>query len=254
MPWARTVTLKQGGRKVKKESTLTSSCFNKQNLIAISYDDKEISFSEGGWFNATAAAAYFGKRVADWIENKDTQNYILILSETLEVPKKALLKVKRGGKGKSDATWFHPKLAVPFARWLDVKFAIWCDCEIDKLIRGNHPRFDWKRVRHEATSSYKVMNAVLQLVRQNNGKPTQFFHYANEAKLVNWAITGEFKPLDRDSLNHEELDLLAKLEERNAVLVGCGLGREDRKLALSKFASEFKYPIMIQTETNILPI
>ncbi len=89
------------------------------------------------------------------------------------------------------------------------------------------------------------MNAVLQLVRQNNGKQTQFFHYANEAKLINWAITGEFKPLDRDGLNHEELDLLAKLEERNAVLVGCGLGREDRKLALSKFVSDYKAPACV---------
>jgi hypothetical protein len=90
------------------------------------------------------------------------------------------------------------------------------------------------------------MSAVVQLVRQNNGKSTAFFHYANEAKLVNWVITGEFKPLDRDSLAYEELDLLAKLEERNAVLVGCGLCRDERKMALSKFVSEFKAPIVSQ--------
>jgi len=115
--------------------------------------------------------------------------------------------------------------------------------ESDNLIRGTHPHFDWKRVRHEASSSNKVMNAVLQLVRQNDGKATQFFHYANEAKLINWAITGEFKPLDRNSLNNEELTLLAKLEERNAVLVGCGLTREFRKSALSKFVSDMNMPI-----------
>ncbi|GEM_PF-5412363 len=105
---------------------------------------------------------------------------------------------------------------------------------------------DRRRLRHEAASSYKVMNAVLQLIRQNHGKETKFFHYANEAKLVNWAITGEFKPLDRDSLNHKELDLLAKLEERNAVLVGCGLGREDRKMALTQFVTDFKTPMLTE--------
>ena len=221
-------------------------------MITLDYSGIGINFTEDGWFNATSAATHFGKRPVDWLSLDSTKEYISTLAELFNCEESSLLKTKAGRfKG---GTWFHPRLAVPFARWLDIRFAIWCDIQIDNLIRGTHPHFDWKRIRHEASSSYKVMNAVLQLVRQNNGKTTQFFHYANEAKLVNWAITGEFKPLDRDSLNHEELDLLAKLEERNAVLVGCGLGREDRKLALSKFASEFKYPIMIQTETNILPI
>ena len=248
---------------MKNDVALMPSKFNSKNLVTLNYDNKEINFNEDGWFNATAAAAIYGKRPVDWLALDTTKEYINILSDILKCENSShlkttkvrsedssLLKVKRGGKGKSDSTWFHTKLVVPFARWLDVKFAIWCDCEIDKIIRGTHPHFDWKRVRHETTSSYKVMSAVLQLVRQNNGKQTQFFHYANEAKLINWAITGEFKPLDRDSLNYEELDLLAKLEERNAVLVGCGLGREDRKLALSKFVSEFKYPIMIDVEAN----
>lgn len=29
----------------------------------------------------------------------------------------------------------HPKLAVHFARWLDVRFAVWCDMQIDKLLK-----------------------------------------------------------------------------------------------------------------------
>jgi hypothetical protein len=33
----------------------------------------------------------------------------------------------------------HPKLAVVFARWLDVQFSVWCDLQIDKLLRGEAP-------------------------------------------------------------------------------------------------------------------
>jgi hypothetical protein len=217
-------------------------------IVKSDYDSHPMSFSADGWFNATDAAERFGKRVDHYLANSETKDYLAALCEDENTRKVGdFIKAKRGRNG---GTWFHPELAIHFARWLDVRFSIWCDRQIRKLISGTHPHFDWKRIRHEASSSYKVMNAVIQLVRQNNGKTTQFFHYANEAKLVNWAITGEFKPLDRDSLNHEELDLLAKLEERNAVLVGCGLGREDRKMALSKFASEFKYPIMIEEEAN----
>ena len=54
----------------------------------------------------------------------------------------------------------------------------------------------------------------------------------NEAKLVNWAITGEFKGLDRECLSHNEIDLLNKLQARNAVLIGAGMIREQRKDSL----------------------
>ena len=47
-------------------------------------------------------------------------------------------------------------------------------------------------------------------------------HYANEAKLVSWALTGEFKPVDREQLTGADLDMLAKLEELNALLIGQG--------------------------------
>jgi len=218
------------------------------SLVKSNYQGLEVNFTEDGWFNATSAADRFGKRVDHYLSNLETKNYLEALCQDDNTRNSGdYIKTKRGKNG---GTWFHPELAVHFARWLDIHFAIWCDRQIRKLISGSHPHFDWRRVRHEASSSYKVMNAVLQLVRQNNGKSTPFFHFANEAKLVNWAITGEFKPLDRNSLNHDELDLLAKLEERNAVLLGCGLGREDRKLALSKFASEFMAPAMIEMKAT----
>jgi hypothetical protein len=214
-----------------------------KSLITLNYDNKEINFSEDGWFNATAAAERFGKRVDHYLANSETKDYLAALCEEDNTRKVGdFIKAKRGRIG---GTWFHPDLAIHFARWLDIRFSIWCDRQIRKLISGTHPHFDWKRIRHEATSSYKVMNAVLQLVRQNSGKQTQFFHYANEAKLINWAITGEFKPLDRDGLSRDELDLLAKLEERNAVLVGCGLKRDERKTVLLKFVSDFKEPVQI---------
>ncbi len=67
--------------------------------------------------------------------------------------------------------------------------------------------------------------------------PTTFM---NEAKLVNWALTGEFKSLDRESLPAGDLDLLARLEERNSVLIGFGLDRSERKTALNRFVNEWR--------------
>lgn len=39
-------------------------------------------------------------------------------------------------KGHGGGTWAHPKLAVFFARWLDVRFAVWCDLMVDEILRG----------------------------------------------------------------------------------------------------------------------
>ncbi|CDI02484.1 conserved hypothetical protein [Candidatus Competibacter denitrificans Run_A_D11] len=207
------------------------------SLIQLDYQGMPVSFTEEGWFNATVAAERFGKRVDHYLANAETKDYIAALCDGENTRKVGdFIRAKRGRNG---GTWFHPDLGVHFARWPDVRFAIWCDRQIRALIAGYHPHYDWKRLRHEATSSFKVMNAVLQLHRQLQGKPSAQHHFINEAKLVNWALTGEFQGLDRERLSAGELDLLAKLEERNAVLIGCGLGRDERKLALRRFTRDW---------------
>ncbi len=41
------------------------SSFDHKNLISLKYDGFEVSLNEDGWFNATKAAAHFGKRPVD---------------------------------------------------------------------------------------------------------------------------------------------------------------------------------------------
>jgi len=208
----------------------------KPNLVDLSYQGLTVSFNEDGWFNATAAAAHYGKRPVDWLALDSTQEYLATLCDLLKSEKSSLLKTKAGRH--NGGTWFHPKLAVPFARWLDIRFAVWCDIQIDGLLKGQHPHFDWKRLRHEASSSFKVMQDILAAVRADQGKPTESHHFINEARLVNWALAGEFKGLNREALSVHELDLLAKLELKNATLIGRGINYADRKKILESTALE----------------
>jgi hypothetical protein len=203
------------------------------NVIQLQYDGKPVEIDENGWFNATEAADKFGKRPVDWLALDSTDEYISAVADIFKCEKSSLLKTKRGKHG--GGTWLHPKLAVRFAQWLDIRFAVWCDAQIDAMLRGKDDR---QKLRHAAASSFKVMNAVLLVQREHQGKTTASYHYSNEARLVNWALTGEFKSLDRDSLIAQDLDLLAKLEERNTVLIGCGLAYDERKLALERFSAE----------------
>ena len=99
-----------------------------------------VSFRTDGFLNATVIASHFGKQARDYLKTEQTQQYITALAENLSVKTKILTKenqiviVKRGGS--EQGTWLHPKLAIHFARWLDPKFAVWCDEQIEALLNG----------------------------------------------------------------------------------------------------------------------
>lgn len=100
-----------------------------------------VSFREDGYLNATAIAAHFGKLAKDYLKTEQTQAYISALAEILSERTKILTEenqiviVKKGGT--EQGTWLHPKLAVHFARWLDARFAVWCDMKIEEIISGS---------------------------------------------------------------------------------------------------------------------
>ncbi|MEI6207337.1 MAG: KilA-N domain-containing protein [Desulfuromonadales bacterium] len=220
-------------------------------IVKSDFQGNEITFNNDGWFDATSAAAKFGKRPVDWLNLSSTKEYIdalLELDRSEEISllnrnqKNRFLKVQRGGKGKTDSTWLHPKLAVAFARWLDIKFAVWCDKQIDSIIRGT---LNQKRARHEASSSFKVMTSILQFVREEQGKVTACHHYSNEALLINWALSGKRQSIDRDALTFGELNLLAKLEEKNSVLIGRGVEYKTRKGIIEQYAIDLRSDRML---------
>jgi len=98
-------------------------------LISRGYNGNVFHFREDGYFNMTKAAKAFGKDLQVFIRRDDTVEYIDALSKT--VPGTELVQAKAGRYG---GTWAHPKLAVFYARWLDVKFAVFCDMVIDDIL------------------------------------------------------------------------------------------------------------------------
>lgn len=121
------------------------------------------------------------------------------------------------------------------------RFRRWVTGEVLPSIRktGRYEP-EWRKLRHQAASSFKVANDMLQMVRAEAGKATERHHYSNEARLVNWALAGEFKGIDRDGLSASDLQLLAHLEERNAVLIGRGMAYEQRKPTLKTYAMDWR--------------
>lgn len=102
------------------------------NVLKADFNGNLYSFNLDGWFNATEAAKRFGKAPNEWMRLPDTIKYIAALER--KYGKIPYLKTKRGAHG--GGTWLNPKLAVRFAQWLDIDFAIWCDEQIDSIIRN----------------------------------------------------------------------------------------------------------------------
>lgn len=202
-------------------------------IIPANFQGYEISFNNDGWINATQVANHFGKRLDKWLATNETDEYVSSLMKYSNTPKKGdLIKTKRGNQG---GTWLHPKLAVFFARWLSPDFAVWCDMQIDNLIRNGK---DWKTSRRESALGYRAMSDAVLLVRQALGKEVKPYHFMNEAKLINGIMTGIYEGRDRDQLNREELDLVILLENRNAFLIAREHTYDQRKKMLTAFLAQ----------------
>lgn len=95
-----------------------------------------VPFTGEAFFNATVAAKAFDKLPKDWLRTQETQEYIEALGQIILTEQDQLVIVRQGGNPNEQGTWLHPKLAIQFARWLHPKFAVWCDLQVEEILRG----------------------------------------------------------------------------------------------------------------------
>lgn len=108
------------------------------------FQDTPVLFHDNGYLNATSIAKLFHKRVQKYLKSERTQDYIFALASS-EAPNGAseenqLVIIQKGGVSGEQGTWLHPKLAIDFARWLNARFAVWCDNQIAEIINPTAPQ------------------------------------------------------------------------------------------------------------------
>ncbi|MDU9394319.1 KilA-N domain-containing protein [Pseudomonas sp. zfem002] len=143
------------------------------NVIPFHYQGQAVRFNSDGWINATDVAKRFGKRPVDWLKQCETKEYLNALAEALTCDAGSLVETSKARSDRGGGTWLHPKLAVAFARWLDLKFAVWCDLHIDALLRGE---LDEKQKFDRACRALEDAKEVAslsgrELARWRNKKP-----------------------------------------------------------------------------------
>ena len=206
-------------------------------IIPFDYEGQAVRFNADGWLHATEIAERFGKEPAQWLRLDSTKEYIERLSERMDKSNMGkshitLVKTRRGNTSTS-GTWLHPKLAVKFARWLSVDFEIWCDEQIDALVRGDQAK--WQQARQQSAVGYRGLCEALAIAHEESGKTPQRHHFINEAKLINQVITGQFAGRNRNELSAHELVLVTLMEIRDVLLIGQGKDSAARKASLLRY-------------------
>lgn len=182
-------------------------------------------------------------RPSEFLSNQGVQGFIAALdasdaenSGKAENP--ALVKsIKSVKGGKSPGTYAVELVAIRYASWIDPSFEVRVYRTFQQALKGKD---DWRVSRHASASGYKLASDILKMVRDESGKDTEAYHYSNEARLVNWALTGKFQSVDRDALPADQLDLLSYLQERNTVLIGRGLEYDQRKPIVKQYAMDWR--------------
>ncbi|MYM11537.1 KilA-N domain-containing protein [Muribaculum intestinale] len=87
--------------------------------------------------NLTQMAKPFRKRVSDWLRTDSAQEYLEAVALQQKCVTADLLEVRYGGLPEMQGTWCNDRrIALRFAQWLDVRFAVAVDTILLKLIFG----------------------------------------------------------------------------------------------------------------------
>jgi len=120
-------------------------------IITKNFNGFAIDFSTNSetelYLNATQIAKQFNKQASKWLENKDTKEYIEAIYRKQNFANGDLVVIKQGGNPQEQGTWIHKKLIIAFARWLSPDFAVWCDMQIEDILKTGSfqaPKFSEK--------------------------------------------------------------------------------------------------------------
>lgn len=199
---------------LKKALELAVTYYGKTNTIRVDTEGRICLNDLAGFFS--------GRPIKDWLDNRNTQDYLSMRESKLGGIPPILRKTgKRGG------TYAEKNTAMKFAMWLSPEFE---DQVITAYESGTQRKENWNIKRIMAANNYKIMS---EAIKNAHEKP-MFYHYTNEAKMLNVICFGKTEPEIRETASEDELDSIAWLEQHNAAYIDAGMDYETRKELLEK--------------------
>jgi len=205
------------------------------NNIEVTVDVSLLLKSDELFFNATDIAKQYGKKPNEWLDSKQANEYMAVILEAENLRFDNLVRTTKGGK--YQGTWLHKKLALPFARWLSVRFEYDLDQWINSRLKQENER---KQQRLEARTGFLPLTNAIQAAHEII-KP---YHFSNECNLINRLVTGmdakTFKEAHgvesvRDALCADDLRRMTELQACDTSLIKLGFEYDQRKELLAEF-------------------
>lgn len=135
-------------------------CNSAVTRTSFNYNGNAVEFrlTESVMINAAQMAKPFGKKPTHWLRLDSTKAFLLALQKS-KLQNRNLTEIQGDSKqeinsvyhsyygglvigqhgGANPGTWMHEDVAIEFARWLNPKFAIWCNDRIKEILRGGKP-------------------------------------------------------------------------------------------------------------------
>jgi hypothetical protein len=170
-------------------------------ILSKYYVEEEIIFSlkennnNSLYINATKTAKSFNKKPVDWLKTQDTKNYINAVAKWQNLTYEELVIIYKGGNDKkAQGTWIHKKLIIAFARWLSSDFAVWCDLQIEEILKSQTSQnFDLDSYISENEKLIKL----IELITSKN--PMTLFYLDKLTKKLNLKSPIELLQIDLNS-------------------------------------------------------
>ncbi|MDM3376714.1 antA/AntB antirepressor family protein [Citrobacter sp. Cb010] len=131
------------------------------------------------------------------------------------------------------------------------RYFIQCEEELQRSVPEIAARYrQHLKARINAAGRFTAMCEAIELARMEQGKTTQRHHYTNESNMLSrivlggltakqWAQANGVEGEPRDSMNAEQLEHLAYLENTNITLIDMGMEFEQRKAELTRLSQRW---------------
>jgi hypothetical protein len=148
------------------DSNLTSHMFNGQAINQLSEDTVIGGVTiPKGYVNATEMCKANGKKLAGYLRNKSTEEFLIAMEDDMQICTSSLIiEIEAYGL---QGTWVHHLIALDLAAWISPKFKVWANKTLWYVING-----DFKALTPEAQKAKDELDAIWERVR-DAGKVTR---------------------------------------------------------------------------------
>lgn len=166
-------------------------------LIVREYLGNGIEFKLiNGKVYANALSMTDSVKLDNWKRSPNTKRYTEVLENNRSVDSTEWIISKKGGSVEEQGTWIHEKLILSLARYISVEFELWCDEQIEILLKE----------RKQVKSILSKLECV-----EFNGNIDNIVYSKNEKPITNSRVIAEYTRKEHKNIIRdirEEIDKL----------------------------------------------